>query len=418
MAIGQDILNWSIIVILIILSATFSGLTLGLMSLDNIGLEVVIGGDPESNEAKYARKIQPIRAKGNLLLCTLLLGNTCVNSTLSILLAGYTGGAIGVVLSTALTLIFGEIIPQATCNRHALYIGSHAIKLVKVFMVVFYPITYPISYFLDRFFGEEIGAIYTSNQLSKLLELHVKHDQLNQEQAQIMNGAIVYKEKKVEQVMTQMQKVFMIKKEEVLNFDTMRKIFQTGNSRIPVYEEASENVSHLQIIDQLDIQGHKYPRYVNIVGLLLVKDLILIDPEDQVTVEAVVEFFGRPINYVWKETDLSEALALFKSGKGHLAIVREVKTLDENKDPVYVMAGLITLEDIIEEIIQDEIVDETDLYVQVENDATRIQRQNKFKNQLSEATLQKLNFLIQQRRAESKKRTPGTDGTPNVIKIS
>ena len=64
--------------ILICLSGLFSGLTLGLMSLDSLGLQIVAeGGEPQ--EARYARKIMPIRERGNLLLCTLLLGNTVVN---------------------------------------------------------------------------------------------------------------------------------------------------------------------------------------------------------------------------------------------------------------------------------------------------------------------------------------------------
>ena len=64
--------------ILLIFSALFSGLTLGLMSLDVIGLDIIAqAGDPD--ERKYAKIILPVRSKGNLLLCTLLLGNTAGN---------------------------------------------------------------------------------------------------------------------------------------------------------------------------------------------------------------------------------------------------------------------------------------------------------------------------------------------------
>lgn len=79
-----------------------------------------MNADPDSDDAQYARKIAPIRANGNLLLCTLLLGNVAVNALLSILLADIAGGLIGFLVSTAVITIFGEIVPQSTCSRYAL----------------------------------------------------------------------------------------------------------------------------------------------------------------------------------------------------------------------------------------------------------------------------------------------------------
>ena len=76
----------ALIIMLIVMSAFFSGLTLGLMGLDKTGLEIVMEGDDERYR-EYAKKIYPLRKQGNLLLCTLLLGNVCVNSLLSILTA-------------------------------------------------------------------------------------------------------------------------------------------------------------------------------------------------------------------------------------------------------------------------------------------------------------------------------------------
>lgn len=105
-------LQIALIIIFLCLSALFSGLTLGLMSLDKTGLQIVMGGD-DPVAAMYAKKIYPVREDGNLLLCTLLLGNVAVNALLSIFLAAYTGGIIGFISSTFLIVIFGEIVPQA-----------------------------------------------------------------------------------------------------------------------------------------------------------------------------------------------------------------------------------------------------------------------------------------------------------------
>jgi metal transporter CNNM len=71
-----------------------------------------MGGD-DPTAAAYAKAIYPIREDGNLLLCTLLLGNVAVNALLSILLADLAGGIVGFISSTFLIVIFGEILPQA-----------------------------------------------------------------------------------------------------------------------------------------------------------------------------------------------------------------------------------------------------------------------------------------------------------------
>merc|ERR1719440_119997 len=109
-------LSLPIIVLLVLPSGLFSGLTLGLMGLDVIGLETIKNGD-NKELAHCAAKIAPVREKGNQLLCTLLLGNVAVNSLLSVLMAEISSGIIGFLVSTALIVTFGEILPQAACSR-------------------------------------------------------------------------------------------------------------------------------------------------------------------------------------------------------------------------------------------------------------------------------------------------------------
>ena len=123
----------------------FSGLTLGLMSLDMVSLEILAeGGDEEEKE--YAKKIIPVRAKGNLLLCTLLLGNTMVNALSGrSLMADLTDGLVGLAVSTLSIVVCGEIVPQAACSRHGLYIGANTVWIVKIFIVLMYIVMQPIS---------------------------------------------------------------------------------------------------------------------------------------------------------------------------------------------------------------------------------------------------------------------------------
>lgn len=70
--------------------------------------------------ANYASRILPLRKRGNLLICTILLGNVSVNSILSIVMADLTSGIAGMLITTGIVMIFGEIIPQSVCSRYPL----------------------------------------------------------------------------------------------------------------------------------------------------------------------------------------------------------------------------------------------------------------------------------------------------------
>ncbi|KAL7578316.1 hypothetical protein ACA910_012727 [Epithemia clementina (nom. ined.)] len=328
---------------LLFMSAFFSGLTLGLMSLDKTGLEIVMEGD-DAKYAEYARRIYPLRKRGNLLLCTLLFGNVCVNSLLSILTADKFGGAVGLVSSTFLIVIFGEIVPQALCQRYSLEVGSACVPVVRVIMVVLFPVSFPLAYALDFALGEELATTYSNAEMLKLLQIHVQEKKIDPETAIAMQGALKYKSTTVKEVMTPLENTFMLSSDEQLNFETIAKIFKTGYSRIPVFNIDKNNV----------------------IGLLFVKDLIFIDPEDNTRVSDFVDIFGRGLHVVWPDDSLGDVLRELKSGKSHMALVRDVRN-EDGLDPFYEVRGIITLEDIIEEIIGDEIVDETDAFVENSN---------------------------------------------------
>lgn len=251
--------------VLICFAALFSGLTLGLLGLDVNELEIVrAAGTPD--DKRYAERIQPVRKCGNQLLCTLVLGNVAVMSLESILLADLAGGVEGFVISTVLLVVFGEIVPQAICSRYALFIGAHAVPIVRVIMFLLYPVAKPLSMVLDYFLGAEMGTYYSRTEFQKLITMHVDKSHLAATEAAIIRGALTFRSKAVKEVMTPIDRVFSVKASDRLDQALLEKIFHAGYSRVPVWDEAG----------------------MNIIGLLYAKDLVLVTPEPAHPVISVV----------------------------------------------------------------------------------------------------------------------------------
>ncbi|XP_030635922.1 metal transporter CNNM2 isoform X5 [Chanos chanos] len=324
---------------LLCLSGMFSGLNLGLMALDPMELQIVQNCGTEK-EKNYARKIEPVRSQGNYLLCSLLLGNVLVNTTLTILLDDIAGsGLIAVVMSTIGIVIFGEIVPQAICSRHGLAVGANTIFLTKFFMLLTFPASYPVSKLLDYLLGQEIGTVYNREKLLEMLRVTDPYNDLVKEELNIIQGALELRTKTVEDVMTPLRDCFMITSDATLDFNSMSEIMESGYTRIPVFEGERSNI----------------------VDLLFVKDLAFVDPDDCTPLKTITKFYSHPLHFVFNDTKLDAMLEEFKKGKSHLAIVQRVNNEGEG-DPFYEVLGIVTLEDVIEEIIKSEILDETDLY--------------------------------------------------------
>ena len=305
------------ICILLVLSGLFSGLNLGLMSLDPTTLKIVMESG-SSRHKTYAKLIYRVRKHGNYLLCTLLLGNVLVNSALAILLDSVLGsGAYAVIASTIAIVIFGEIIPQAICSRYGLVVGAWTIPLTLVFMVLTLPVSLPLSLLLNLILGKEIGSVYDREQLLKLLDVTQEHHDLEKDEVNIISGALAFKKKTAADVMTEIDKVYCLSNDRVLDFRTIKEIYESGFSRIPIYEEGNKN---------------------EIVGILYVRDLAFLDPDDQTPIQAHLEFYNYEVLNFWTDSTLGELLLRFTEGKSHLGIIQRVNNMTE-KDPFYEVVG-------------------------------------------------------------------------------
>ncbi|KAH9009170.1 hypothetical protein EDB84DRAFT_1547896 [Lactarius hengduanensis] len=281
--------------ILVILSGIFAGLTLGYMSLDETQLHVLsISGTPR--QRKYANQIKPIRQNGHLLLVTLLLANMITNESLPVISDPILGGGVqSVIVSTVLIVIFAEIIPQSVCTRHGLYIGAKMVPFVRILPGI---IAWPIAKILEFTLGPHHGIIYRRAELKELIALHSLVGEyggdLRSDTVTIIGATLDLQEKTAIHAMTKIENVFM-------------KVCVTGHSRIPVYEEVE-----LPAPDGQNFRAKK------IVGVLLVKQCVLLDPGDAVPVRNIPL---HRVPSVAQNEPLLGILDKFQEGRSHMAIV-------------------------------------------------------------------------------------------------
>lgn len=337
-------MNYVIVIILVSLSGLFSGLTLGLLSLDKNELKRKI-----SLGNKEAKKVYPVREKGNLLLCTLLLGNVGVNSTLAIFLGDIASGVVAGIVATGLIVIFGEIIPQATFSRYALKVGAKTAWLVKIFIYILFPVCWPIAWILDKVLGEEMTTIYSKKELMKIIEEHEvsEHSEVDADEERIVKGALSFSDKTAEQIMTPRTVIYALESDQKLDESLLHDIKNQGFTRIPIYEGEIDKIK----------------------GVLYVKDVV-----DVKIGEKIKNVYKKEhLIFVPRDIKLDNLLTKFLQSKTHMAVV-----MDDYKG----VEGIVTLEDVLEEILNMEIVDETDKVANLQAAAKKIARKHTAKKKI------------------------------------
>ncbi|WRX17931.1 CNNM [Theobroma cacao] len=293
-----------ICVALVSFAGLMSGLTLGLMSLSLVDLEVVIkAGQPQ--DRRNAEKILPIVKNQHLLLCTLLIGNAMAMEALPIFLDSLLSEWCAILISVTLILAFGEIIPQAVCSRYGLSVGAKLSVLVRFIVIILFPVAYPISKLLDLLLGKRHSALLRRAELKTLVDMHGneagKGGELTHDETTIISGALDMTQKTAKDAMTPLSNIFSLDINSKLDEKTMGIIISKGHSRVPIYSGSP----------------------ANIIGLILVKNLIKCRPEDETPIR---DLTIRSIPRVHDCFPLYDILNQFQEGHSHMAVVVKCKS--------------------------------------------------------------------------------------------
>ena len=325
-----------ILMVLLLCSALISGAEVAFFSLTPTNFE----SSEEKNPNKKLRIVQRLLARPKKLLATILVANNLINIAIVLLFASMSDTFFGsinavifginirfvleVVAVTFLILLFGEILPKIYASRNKVSFSLLMAYPLNVLDKIFSPISLPMraaTLYIEDKFGKQKSNL-SVDQLSQALELTDARDTTKEEQ-KILQGIVTFGNTDTRQVMKPRMDIFALN-EAAQYRDIMPEIISHGYSRIPVYKENIDNIT----------------------GILYVKDLMPYIERKTLDWPSLV----RDAYFVPENKKLDDLLNEFKEMKMHLAIV-----VDEYGGT----SGLISLEDIIEEIVG-EISDEFD----------------------------------------------------------
>ena len=222
---------------------------------------------------------------------------------LPLVLDRITDPVTAVILSVTVVLLFGEIIPQAVCSSNGLEVGAFFTPLVKVLLIITMPLSIPISAVLDVMLGQRHTALFRRAELKTFVDMHDANKDfggnLTSEEIKIIKGALDLTHKRAKAAMTPLEMVFMVSVDTILDKQTLESILNSGHSRILVHKKGERR---------------------KIIGIVLVKELILIDPNANLPVSSLEI---RHVPHLLAETPMYDMLRLFKTGRTHIAVLTQ-----------------------------------------------------------------------------------------------
>ena len=317
---------------LVLCSTFFSGTETAFSSVSKIKMKSLAADDN-----KRAETVLELTENFDKLITTILVGNTISNIVMTSVATVYgisvwgprIGPTIATVLVTILVLILGEISPKIIAREYAEELSLFLAPIVKGLIIVLTPLTFifmGLKVLLKKLFGKNDVPEFSEDELLTIVEEAEAGGAIGEEQSELIANAIEFNDVEALDILT--PRVDIVAIEKGTSLDEIKKVFrESGLSRLPVYE------------DDLD----------NITGVLNQKDFYNNDIKSAKDVDKLI----KPVAYVAETLKASVLLKKMQAKKTHIAIV-----VDEYGGTT----GLVTLEDIIEEIVGD-IYDEHEAVV-------------------------------------------------------
>jgi metal transporter CNNM len=311
------------VALLVSASAVCSGLNIAVMSLDvsDLRRKAKLGN-------RQAKRVLPLRQRTHLTLASILLTNVAAISATSLVLNQRLNGLVAGLISTLLIVILGEVMPQALFLKNPLAWSSFFAPLLKLMVAVTYVVSRPLQLLLDKLFPRQRAKLQSRRELGLLITEHLTDEssELDDDEIEIMRGALSLSEKRVRDIMTDIRHTYWLPPGTVLDDAKIDEIKEQGFSRIPIFNQA----------------------LTKCYGVLLMKDLVDIDfDEHNYRLDDMTLY---PAQLVGSMTALDTMFRKFISAGTHLIPV-------EKDDQII---GIATIEDLLEEIVGHEIEDETD----------------------------------------------------------
>jgi len=317
--------------VLIGLSGFFSGLEVAL-----VGTRISKVAQMVNEKRKGAKALQRLKSNPGWMMASVNLGNNMVNvgasalaTSVAIRLFGDDGLGIAIGLMTFLILVFGEITPKTYCNANAAKIALKFAPVLLAFSYAMYPIVKLFEY-ITRGVVRLTGSSYapppiTEEEIKGVIDQGLAEKALEKDERELVHGALEFDDTVIRSVMTPRTKMFSLHAKMFL-FEALPLINQRGHSRIPIYGANRDDI----------------------VGFIHVRDVLKeLEADNKMT---ILEQIAREPVFASQEKLVSGLLKEMKGRKTHMAIV-----IDEHGG----VEGLVTLEDLLEEIVG-EIEDESD----------------------------------------------------------